>query len=126
MDFKNYPAWPDEKRGKLRIAVEKFTTLIREYPTSDKISEAAFRLGEIYEGWYYEDFAKAAAAYERAYQWNARTILPAKFRAAKLYDEKLMQRDKAVMLYKQVVVERLYKRDAEHAAKRVIELTGGR
>ncbi len=124
MDFKNYPAWPEEKRGKLRTAVDKFTTLIREYPTSDKISEAAFRLGEIYEGWYYRDYFKAAAAYERAYQWNPRTILPAKFRAAKLYDEKLMQRDKAVELYKQVAVERLYKDDAEFAARRVIQLTG--
>lgn len=124
MDFKNYPAWPNEKRGKLRTAVEKFTTLIREYPTSDKISEAAFRLGEIYEGWYYEDFEKAAVAYERAFQWNPKTILPAKFRAARLYDEKLMRRDKAVELYKQVVLENLYKDDTHRAAKRVLELTG--
>jgi TolA-binding protein len=33
----------------LRLAVEKYNQLIREYPTSDKIGDAAYKAGEAYE-----------------------------------------------------------------------------
>ncbi|MBN2583138.1 MAG: hypothetical protein JXL80_08720 [Planctomycetes bacterium] len=122
MDFKNYPAMPDEKREKLKIAVQKFRTIISDYPTSDKIDDAAYMLGEIYEGWYYNDFARAAVAFERCFQWNPKTILPARIKAARLYDQKLMQRDKAVVLYNLVVAESPIEQNQREAAQRLNQL----
>jgi tetratricopeptide (TPR) repeat protein len=103
LEFKNYPAFPPEKKEKLRTALTKFRTIITDYPMSDKIDDAAFRMGEIYEGWYFEDPVRAVQCYERCFQWSPRTEYPAIFNTAKLYDEKLMQRDKAVELYNKVI-----------------------
>jgi len=123
MDFKSYPAFPSEKREKLKIAVQKFRTIIADYPTSDKIDDASFRLGEIYGGWYYKDPARAAVAFERCFQWNPKTILPARIKAARLYDQKLLQRDKAVILYNLIVAESPIKSSQQEAARRLAELT---
>ena len=123
MDFKNYPAFPDEKRGKLKLAVQKFRALINDYPTSDKIDDAAFRLGEIYEGWYYNDFTQAVVCFERCFQWNPKTEYPAYYKAAKLYDEKLLMRDKAVELYRKVISSDLDKGHVSEALNRLKELS---
>ncbi|NIA21530.1 MAG: hypothetical protein GWP05_06095 [Anaerolineaceae bacterium] len=123
MDFKNYPAFPDEKREKLKIAVQKLRTIIRDYPTSDKIDDASFRLGEIYEGWYYKDYARAAVAFERCFQWNPGTILPARIKAARIYDQKLLQRDKAVILYNLIVAESPITSSQQEAAARLAALS---
>lgn len=120
--FKDYPAFPDEKRDKLKVAMQKFRTIIRDYPTSDKIDDAAFRMGEIYEGWYYNDFAQAVVCFERCFQWNPKTPLPAYYKAAKLYDEKLMMRDKAVELYLKVISTDLDKNHGSEALRRLKEL----
>jgi TolA-binding protein len=103
MEFKNYPAFPAEKRGKLKLALTKFRTIISDYPDSDKIDDAAFRMGEIYAGWYFNDYAQAVVCFDRCTQWNPKTTFPAYYRAAKLYDDKLMLRDKAVMNYRMVL-----------------------
>ena len=103
MEFKNYPAFPAEKRGKLKLALQKFRTIISDYSDSDKIDDAAFRMGEIYAGWYYNDYAQAVVCFERCTQWNPKTSFPAYYKAAKLYDDKLMLRDKAVMNYRMVL-----------------------
>ncbi|NLX58409.1 MAG: hypothetical protein GXY74_04895 [Phycisphaerae bacterium] len=122
LDFKNYPAFPDEKREKLKVAVQKFRTIISDYPRSDKIDDAAYMLGEIYEGWYYNDFSRAALAFERCFQWNPKTILPARIKAARLYDQKLMQRDKAVVLYNLVISESTNEEHRREAAQRLNQL----
>ena len=121
--FKDYPAFPDEKREKLKIAVQKLRTIISDYPTSDKIDDASFRLGEIYDGWYYKDAARAAVAFERCFQWNPKTILPARIKAARIYDQKLLQRDKAVILYNLIVAESPITSSREEAARRLAELS---
>jgi len=127
LDFKNYPAFPPEKKDKLRVALDKFRTIITSYPNSDKIDDAAFRMGEIYEGWYFQDYTRAVQCYERCFQWNERSEYPAVFNAARLYDQKLMQRDKAVELYNMVVrLQQKYqnqKRESvDEAVKRLNEL----
>lgn len=123
MAFKSYPAFPDEKRGKLKLAVQKFRAIINDYPTSDKIDDAAFRLGEIYEGWYYNDFTQALVCFERCFQWNPKTEHPAYYKAAKLYDEKLLMRDKAVELYRKVISSDLDKGHVSEALNRLKELS---
>ena len=122
MAFKDYPAFPDEKRGKLKVALQKFRAIISNYPTSDKIDDAAYRMGEIYEGWYYNDFAQAVVCFERCFEWNPKTPFPAYYKAAKLYDQKLMMRDKAVELYRKVINANLDQAHVQEALRRIREL----
>jgi hypothetical protein len=81
-------------------------------------------MGEIYEGFYFQDPVRAVQCYERCWQWNPKTIYPAKFNAAVLYDEKLMNRAKAVELYNLVVLEDSNPDHVKQALKRIKALTG--
>jgi len=124
LHYKDYPAFPPAKKDYLKIALEKFQTIVEKYPESDKIDDAAFRVGEICGGWYFNDFARAVEAYERCWQWNPQTEHPALFNAAKIYDEKLTNRIKAVELYNRVVAESPNEDLRKQAADRILALTG--
>ncbi|MCX5676721.1 MAG: tetratricopeptide repeat protein [Planctomycetota bacterium] len=124
LHYKEYPAFPPAKKDYLKIALEKFQTVIEKYPQSDKIDDAAFRMGEIYGGWYFNDFARAVEFYERCWQWNPQTEHPALFNAAKIYDEKLQNRVKAIELYNRVVAESPNEDLRKQAADRIRALTG--
>jgi len=124
MNYKDYPAFPPGKKDYLKTALQKFQTIIEKYPQSDKIDDAAFRMGEIYGGWYFQDWARAVQAYERSWQWNPQTEHPARFNAAKIYEEKLKNRIKAVELYNAVI---MYSQDPDkvkQAQERIKALTG--
>jgi len=124
LDYKNYPAFPPAKKDYLKRALEKFETIIQKYPDSDKIDDAAFRMGEIYGGWYFEDWTRAVLAYERCWQWDPKTDYPAVFNAAKIYDEKLQNRVKAVELYNRVIAESNNQDLQNQARQRIKALTG--
>ena len=124
LHYKDYPAFPPAKKDYLKIALEKFQTVIEKYHQSDKIDDAAFRMGEIYGGWYFNDFARAVEFYERCWQWNPQTEHPALFNAAKIYDEKLQNRVKAVEFYNRVVAESPNEDLRKQAADRILALTG--
>lgn len=124
LHFKNYPAFPPDKKNYLKVALEKFRTIIEKYPESDKIADAAFRTGEIYGGWYFQDWGRAVQAYERCWQWDSKTRHPALFNAAKIYDEKLKNRVKAVELYNRVVSETDDEEKIKQAYERLKALTG--
>jgi hypothetical protein len=129
MQSKNYPAMPfpmsnPGKDAYLKKALEKFQTIVEKYPESDKIDDAAFRMGEIYGGWYFNDFARAVECYQRCWQWNPKTEHPALLNAAKIYDEKLGNRTKAVELYNRVVAETSNEQWQTQAADRIKALTG--
>ncbi|MBE3070944.1 MAG: hypothetical protein IMZ66_11980 [Planctomycetes bacterium] len=123
-DYKNYPSFPPAKKDYLKQAIQKFTTIIEKYPESDKIDDAAFGIGEIYSGWYFEDWARAVSSYERCWQWDPRTPYPAVFNAAKIYDEKLKNRVKAVELYNRVMAESKNEDLVRQAQERIRALTG--
>jgi len=129
MQNKNYPAMPfpmsnPGKDAYLKKALEKFQTIIEKYPESDKIDDAAFRMGEIYSGWYFNDPARAVECYQRCWEWNPKTELPALFNTAKIYEEKLSNRSKAVELYNRVLVESSNEELQKQAADRIKALTG--
>jgi TolA-binding protein len=124
MSFKDYPAFPPGKKDYLKTALEKFQTIIEKYPESDKIDEAAFRMGEIYGGWYFEDWARAVQCYERCWQWNPKTLEPAMLNAAKIYDDKLKNRGKAVELYNRVILDSPDSDQVKTAQERLRALTG--
>jgi len=86
----------------LRVALEKYNQLIRQYPTSDKIDDAAYKSADIYE--YFKDYEIALLYYQRAYQWDPETPYPARFHAALLLDKRLRRRDEALELYQEAVL----------------------
>jgi tetratricopeptide (TPR) repeat protein len=73
--------------------------LIKEYPTSDKIDDAAYLAGEIHE--FFKDYSIAVLYYKRAFQWDPQTPYPARYKAANLLDHQLFERDHALALYRE-------------------------
>lgn len=85
----------------LRLALNKYDRLIKNYPSSDKIDDAAYKSGEIYE--YFQDYSIALVYYERAHQWDPDTTHPAKFRSARILDKRLHRYAEALELYRQAI-----------------------
>ena len=83
----------------LRLALRKYNQLIKNYPTSDKIDDAAYKSARIYE--HFKDYEIALVYYQRTYQWNPQTSYPAKYRSAWLLDYHLRRRDQALLLYQE-------------------------
>jgi tetratricopeptide (TPR) repeat protein len=88
-------------KKRLQRALNKCNELIQEYPTSDKIDDAAYLAGEIHE--YFGDYSIALLYYKRAVQWNPNTPYPARFKAARILDYKLTDRSQAVQLYREAL-----------------------
>ncbi len=100
--------------------------LLTKYPQSDKIDDAAFQLGDLYEGKAYRQYRRAAQYYERCFQWNANTQFDARLRAARLYDRALLERTRALELYRDVVARETDPRWLQEAQRRIGELSGGK
>jgi tetratricopeptide (TPR) repeat protein len=109
----------------LRLAADKYNRLIKRYPSSDKIDDAAYKAGEIYE--YFRDYSIALLYYKRAYQWDPGTIHPARFRAARILDKRLHRYAEAVKLYREAIKTEgaygRYRQWAEFAEQRIIDLS---
>ena len=86
---------------KLRQALDKYDRLIRNYPTSDKIDDAAFNAGVIYE--YFQDYSIALIYFKRAFQWDPETPHPARFRSARILDKRLHRNAEALELYREAL-----------------------
>ena len=84
----------------LRLALDKYDRLIKNYPSSDKIDDAAYKAGEICED--FQDYSIALLYYERAYQWDPDTTHPARFRSARILD-KLHRNAEALKLYREAI-----------------------
>ncbi len=116
------PILKDE--NSLRLALSRYNQLIKTYPSSDKIDDAAYRAGVIYE--YFKDYSIGLLYYQSAYEWDPDGLYPARFRAARVLDKHLYRKDEALQLYQQAVktegrYER-YREWREFAEKRIREL----
>ncbi len=111
---------------KLRRALDRYNQIIRQYPTSDKIDDAAFRAAKIYEE--FKDYSIALIYYQRTYQWDPETIYPARYKAARVLDDKLHRRAEALELYSEALkYDPLNAGEREYINERVAELSvGGR
>jgi tetratricopeptide (TPR) repeat protein len=110
----------DEKM--LRLALTKYNQLIEKHGSSDKIDDAAYRAAGIYN--YFKDYTLAVMYYKRVYQWDRYTVLPARYRAAKILDKRLHQRTEALELYRQVIGDEAVPMNyREYAETRIKELT---
>jgi len=106
----------------LREALDKYNQLIKTYPSSDKIDDAAFQAAGIFE--HFKDYAIALLYYQRVSQWDPETIHPAEFKAAYILDIHLHRIAEALELYQQAVkrgnLSTYYK---EFAEERIAEFT---
>jgi TolA-binding protein len=100
--------------------------LLTNYPQSDKIGDAAYQLGDVYESKAYLQYRRAASYYERCFQWNPNTQLDARLRAARLYDRRLAERGRAMELYREVTTHETDPKRLQEAQKRLDELGGRR
>lgn len=106
----------------LRLALDKYDRLIRQHPSSDKIDDAAYKAGVIYE--YFQDYSIALLYYKRAYEWDPDTIHPARFRSARILDKRLHRNAEALELYREAIKKegkyvkhRIWKEYAEERIK---------
>ena len=101
-----------------------FQEILTKYPQSDKISDVAFMLGDVYESKAYRMYYRAVEYYQRCYQWNNKTTHEARIRAARIYDKQLQNRGKAIELYREVTTHETEPRRIQEAQKRIAELSG--
>jgi hypothetical protein len=100
--------------------------LITQFPQSNKIGDAAYQLGDIYEGKPYRQYRHAAAYFERCIEWNPTTNLDGRLRAARLYDRQNLDRGKAVELYREITTHETDAVRIDEAKKRLQALSGAR
>ncbi len=100
--------------------------LLTSYPQSDKIDDAAYQLGDLYESRGYKMYRRAATYFERCFQWNPNTQFDARLRAARIYDRQLLDRNRAVELYREVTTHETDPKWLQEAKKRLQELSTGR
>lgn len=101
-----------------------FRKLIKEYPRSDKLEEACYYLGEIYSSKYFQQYARAAAFYERVMHYEPNTNLDARIRAGYLYQKYLADRQRAIELYQEVLRREVDPAQTKEARRYLDELLG--
>jgi len=84
---------------KLRTALELYNQLIKKFPNSNKIVDAAWQAAGIYN--YFKDYSIALAYYKKVYELEPNTSYSARYMAAQILDRHLERRDEALELYKQ-------------------------
>jgi tetratricopeptide (TPR) repeat protein len=114
----------------MRMAFQKFDTLIRQYPTSDRVAEAFFYAGFILKEYLKQDL-QAIEYLKRAYVADPKLQQPAHYERAVVLDYRLGRRDEALEEYRKVLeFEAGYptiwsKSNSDFATKRIRELTEG-
>lgn len=108
----------------MRQAVQIFTDLINRYPNSDKIDDAAYRLGEIYKEYFQDQEEIALKWYQRSLDWDPKTPHPVRFQSAVVTDYRLHDRARALELYHDVLKHETGNRsNTAFAVRRISQLT---
>jgi TolA-binding protein len=116
--------WGTDYVDNQRRAEILFQKILTDFPQSNKISDTAYQLGDIYEGAANKQYRRAAAYFERCYQWNDKTHFDARLRAARLYDKQINNRTKAVEIYREVMTHETDEKRREEAQRRIQEIGG--
>jgi tetratricopeptide (TPR) repeat protein len=125
MSYKD-KGWGNDYIDNQRRAELLLQKILTEYPQSDKISDVAYQLGDIYESRAFKQYHRAAAYYERCFEWNEKTHFDARIRAARLYERQLNNREKAARIYKEIITHETNERSIEEARRRLQELSSKR
>lgn len=113
--------WFANKQQLLR-AVDRYNEIIRRFPDSDKIDDAAYRIGRIYHR-YMKDYITALVYYQRVWQWDPQTPLPVRFAVAEVYDQGLNDHARAIEFYRKAInLESAYPENLQTARYRIQEL----
>ena len=123
MKFKD-KGWNQDYVDNQHRAELLFQQLLTNYPQSDKISDAAYQLGDIYESKPFRQYERAAAYFERCFQWNPKTHFDARLRAARLYERYQSERSHAIEIYKEITTHETDSKRVEEAQRRLTELSG--
>lgn len=114
----------------MRQALAKFKELVEKYPTSDKVAEAAYYIGELHKEYNHErDNIIAVEWYQRAVEWDPDLNHPAWSHAAHVLDFRMHEREKALEWYQKVLEKEEGKKGAAFlgniacARKRIKQLT---
>jgi hypothetical protein len=118
--------WSTDYIDNLRRAELLLQQLLTSHPQSDKIGDAAYQLGDLYENKDYYQYHRAAAYFERSFQWNPASQLDGRLRAARIYDKRLHEVAKAIELYKDVTTHDTDPNRLREAQQRVADLSGGK
>ena len=97
--------------------------VLQKYPTSDKIADVGYQLGDLYESKAFKQYDRAAAYFERSFQWRKGVRTDAIMRAAYIYDRLLNERSKAIELYREEIANDTEQVRLKEAEKRLAELT---
>jgi TolA-binding protein len=122
MTFKDR-GWGNDYADNQRRAELLLQQLLSNYPQSDKISDAAYQLGDIYESRPYKEYDRAASYFERCFQWNPKTHFDARLRAARLYERQLNDKNRAMDIYREVIAHETEDARVEEAKKRLADLS---
>lgn len=118
----------DANKDKARKAVRVWKELLRRYPTSDKVDDAAYWIGECYKEYLREEDPDNQLAL-RYFQWaidlDPQTPHPARFRSAVVYDYRMHDRRRAIEYYRKVLDddEQGHWTNEPFARKRINQLT---
>jgi tetratricopeptide (TPR) repeat protein len=117
----------DVNRKKAAEALEMFKQLLREYPKSDKVDDAAFYCGEIYKEYLRHDDPDDELSikyYEWAWTLDPQTPHAARFQCAVVEDFRRHNRKRALELYQRVLQEETHNiSNLRFAATRIEQLT---
>ena len=122
MTFKD-KGWGSDYIDNQRRAELLFQQILTNYPQSDKIDDAAYQLGDIYESSAYKQYRRAAQYFERCFQWNVNTQFDARLRAARLYVKYLQERTRAIELYREITTHETDPKRIAEAQKRLTDLS---
>jgi TolA-binding protein len=115
--------WTSRYIDNQRRAELLFQQLLSNYPQSDKIDDTAYQLGKIYEGSAFKQYRRAAQYYERCFQWEPKTHLDARLCAARLYDNNLQERTRAIEIYREIITRETDPARIAEANKRLAALS---
>jgi tetratricopeptide (TPR) repeat protein len=108
----------------LKQSLAKFKELVQKYPSSDKVDKACYYAGVIHDQYYPGEEQIALAWYERAWKTNPDLKMPVRFNAARIYDVKMHDRNKALEMYRRVIKEETFnKANVDTATVRMAALT---
>lgn len=114
--------WGNDYTDNQRRAEILLQQLLSSHPTSNRISDTAYQLGDLYEGKSYKQYHRAALYYERSHQWNPLTSTDARLRAARIYDKMGIDKTRAVELYKEIVQQETDMQRIQEAQRRLADL----
>jgi len=109
--------------AKEREALTKLLTLVSDYPTSNKVPESCYYIGDIYKEYFNED-VRAVQWYRRAWQLDPNLEKPARFQAATVYDFRLQDKERALECYRLAIkYEQFNSSNIRYSQQRIGELT---